>query len=102
MNNVEVQVKNDMTVGLYSVCDRVAGFNNVMTVKNDQTAIRTFKNAVLHKDSIFQENPEDYCLVKVGEMSITTGEITPCYEELCEAWDTIKQARKGTEEPLKS
>lgn len=92
MTNTEI--KNDFDFGLYSVCDRVAGFNNIMTVKNDQLAIRSFKNAVLAEKSMFQENPEDYCLVKVGEMSTKTGTIKPCYEELCEAWDTLKEARK--------
>lgn len=89
--NTENQIKSEMWCNLYSVQDRVAGFNNVMTVRTDAIAIRSFVQAVLAPNSMFRDNPEDYCLTKVGKINVLTGEVIPEYEELAEAWDIIKK-----------
>lgn len=96
--NTENQIKSEIWVNLYSVQDRVAGFNNVMTVRTDAIAIRSFTQAVLAPNSMFKDNPEDYCLTKIGKMNVLTGKIIEEYEELSEAWDIIKKHGKISNE----
>lgn len=83
-----------MKMGLYAVLDKVAGVGNIMTLNNDMIAKRSFINAVrsVKNDgtpNVFQQNPEDYVLVKLGTIDYQTGGIEPKYEEIIEAIDIV-------------
>lgn len=82
-----------MILGLYAIMDKVAGVGSIMTLANDAVAKRSFTNAVLNKKdgqpNVFQENPEDYMLVKLGTMDGTTGLIESKYEEMLEAYNIL-------------
>lgn len=88
-----------MKHNLYTIFDRVAGCNAIMTLPNDALAVRTFKEVLFDKKkdqhgniilNQFQKSPDDFVLVKLGTIETETGEIEPCYTEILEAQEVVK------------
>lgn len=84
-----------MQVKLYTILDRVAGVNAVMTLVNENMAKRMFADVVNEKKdgkatlNFIQKNPADYVLLELAEMETETGEITPTGVEVAEAIETM-------------
>lgn len=61
---------------MVSVFDKVSGkFGTPVTIDNDASAIRAFKDMVFNKNTLVGQHPEDFILYKVGYFDTDTGVI---------------------------
>lgn len=66
-----------MIYNVYSIRDELTGYMNITLDVNDNTAIRNFKHAVNSKDLLFNTNPKDYTLYKIGTFETDNGILIP-------------------------
>lgn len=67
-----------MIFGVYSIRDMKSGFLAPSVEVNDAVAQRNFEHAVLNSEqSLFFSHPEDYVLMKIGEMDSDKGVLFP-------------------------
>lgn len=62
-------------LNLYSIKDTKMGFNQVLIMPNNASAIRTFGDIARNKEHPIAKHPEDYQLFKIGTMDEDTGEL---------------------------
>lgn len=66
-----------MLLNMYSLKDEVDQFGAVLLLPNDAAAMRITKNAYDQPNSIYQTNPADFTLYKLGQFDTISGEVIP-------------------------
>lgn len=73
----------------YAIYDKLAGrYTYLYESENNMTATRLFQSEAARKDSVLNNNPEDFKLCAVGEFDDIKGEFANHFEKVC---DAIKQ-----------
>lgn len=67
-----------MIFTIYCIKDRLTGFLTPTFDQNDPSAIRNFRHALLHTDSLLNSHPADFDLYSLGEFNSETGVIVSC------------------------
>lgn len=65
-----------MKLGIYAMRDNLQGFLSPSVQLNDAVALREFKLNMDRKDTVFNFEPQDFSLYKLGEFDTDTGKIT--------------------------
>lgn len=55
-----------MTLNVYAIRDLCTGYMTPTFEINDNVAIRNFKHAILHSDSILNSHASDFSLYRIG------------------------------------
>lgn len=66
---------------IYAIKDTKSGFLNPSFEINESIAVRNFKYAMSHEDSLFKFAPSDFELWKIGTYDTDTGYIDDCKPE---------------------
>ncbi len=67
-----------MKYGIYSIRDSAADVFTAPTIDlNDDSAIRSFAQAVNHPDSLMNFSPSDFSLYRIGSFDVDDGSIEP-------------------------
>lgn len=75
-----------MVYGLYSIYDKLVGYQSPTALPNDNFAFRSFSEGFSDI-----KNPQDYILYKLGEFNLKTGElITHAPVQIACALDFLK------------
>ncbi len=67
-----------MKYGIYSIRDAAADVFTSPTIDlNDDSAIRSFSQAINHPDSLMNFSPSDFSLYRIGTFDVEDGSIEP-------------------------
>ncbi|AXH74027.1 MAG: nonstructural protein [Microvirus sp.] len=77
------------TKKLYAVKDKKEGIMEVFIQPNDLVAMRNFSQIAKDKNVMVGKFPEDFQLLKLGEIASESGELTSGVKVLAEAADYI-------------
>lgn len=70
----------------YAIYDKLANrYTYLFESENNMTATRLFQGEAARKDSVINNNPEDFKLCAVGEFDDINGEFTNSFEKVCDA-----------------
>lgn len=64
-----------MKIGLYAMRDNLSGFLAPFTEVNDQVAMRNFKFTMARENTVYNYQPSDFSLYKLGEFDTESGQI---------------------------
>ena len=67
-----------MEYGLYAIKDARSAFMPPVPERSDAVAKRNFSHAVLVRDSIFRDFPNDFSFYLVGSFDDQSGEVVHC------------------------
>lgn len=65
-----------MKLGIYVIHDKKTTYMTPTFDYNDQSAMRGFENACKHTDGLFNSNPTDFDLYRIGSFDVDSGRIT--------------------------
>ena len=70
----------------YAIYDKLANrYTYLFESENNQTATRLFQGEAAQKNSVINQNPEDFKLCAVSEFDDISGEFTNNFEKVCDA-----------------
>lgn len=82
-----------MKLILTTIKDELTGFQNVIGERSEETAIRSFCQAINNPEAIMYANREDFSLWKLGEYDSDTGVIVPELKLLKTGYSVVKEVK---------
>jgi hypothetical protein len=79
---------------IVAVQDLKVGIRNIISYTTEGEAIRSFGEGCRDEKTELAKFPEDFILLKLGELDEKTGEITPEIKTLATATQYIKKGRE--------
>lgn len=82
-----------MKLNIYAVFDiKAETYNTPVVILSDAVAIRQIRACMKDINSMFNQFPEDFALVKVAEFDQVTGDVTPMSKVILSTFEGLRDS----------